>query len=171
MFNLFFRSKPQPDIKRKCPPEHIKYRLKLDDERLFLEFESETEVSALGESLDGYEYQLNGRIYTDVASYAADELEKLSDKVSVNKDSYGYKVLHTYTQVPTFDSGDREWDSAIHEFLMFDGRDINLVKCRRGFKIASITIYGKLISATENSRTWLERLGFPADDVTFTDMP
>lgn len=171
MFNLFFRSNPKPDIETKCPPEHIKYRLKLDNERLFLEFESETAFkrNVMSRALNGYKYRLNGRLYTDRESFRKCELEKLSDDVSINKDSYGCKVLYAYTQVPTFDSGDREWDSAIDEFLMFDGRQINLIRCRRGYKIASITIYGKLISASENMRPWLERLEFPANGVTFTD--
>lgn len=161
------------DLLSQLVPRQVKCHLKINDEELFLEFRSETAVKhrSKGKALDGCKYRLNNTIYTDEESFRKLELEKLTENVSINKDSYGRKALYVYTSVPTFDSGDREWDSAINEYLMFDGRDINLVKCRRGYRIASITIYGKLISASENTRPWLERLGFPQDGVTFTDTP
>lgn len=154
-------------------PRHVKYRLKINDEELFLEFQSETAIKnrSTSKPLNGYKYRLNKMLYTDEESFHKIELEKLAEDVSINKDSYGRKVLYVHTSVPTFDSGDREWDSAINEYLMFDGRNVNLVKCHRGYRIASITIYGKLISVSENTRPWLERLGFPQNGVTFTDTP
>ena len=154
-------------------PLHVKYRLRINDEELFLEFQSETVIKNRNTSkpLDGYKYRLNKLFYTDEESFRKIEIEKLTEDVSINKDPYGRKVLYVHTSVPTFDSGDREWDSAINEYLMFDGRDVDLVKCRRGYRIASITICSKLISASENTRPWLERLGFPQNGVTFTSTP
>ena len=161
------------NLSSQSAPRHVKYRLKINDVELFLEFRSETAIKnrSKGEALDGCKYRLNNTFYTDEESFRKLELEKLTENVSINKDLYGRKALYVHTSVPTFDSGDREWDSAINEYLMFDGRDVNLVKCRRGYRIASITVYGKLISASENTRPWLERLGFPQNGVAFTDTP
>ena len=167
MLNLFTRSFLRKNA------EHLKHRLTINGENLFLEFQSETAVKKRGvsEALDGHKYRLNNVLYTDEESFRKTELEQLSEDVSINEDSYGRKVLYVHTSVPTFDSGDREWDSSINEYLMFDGSNVNLIKCRRGYRISSITIYVRLISASENTRSWLKRLGFPENDVIFTDAP
>lgn len=47
--------------------------------------------------------------------------------------------LVIYTSIPTFDSGNREWDSRILEFLIFDGQAVSLVVLRGGYHIAHLT--------------------------------
>jgi len=76
-------------------------------------------------------------------------------------------VLRGYTEIPTFDSGDREWDSAEIEFLMFDGRNIHLIVLRGGYSIAYLTFYEKLLTADARMKPIFEKLGWPMDGITW----
>ena len=67
--------------------------------------------------------------------------------------------LVSYASIPTFDSGDREWDSRILEFLIFDGQAINLVVLRGGYHIAHLTFYETLLSADCCLKTYFDKLG------------
>ena len=69
------------------------------------------------------------------------DIEQLSENIFLGQDAFGEQVLKIYTQVPTFDSGDREWDSKVLEYLFFDGRAVNLVVLNGGYRIASLTFY------------------------------
>lgn len=69
--------------------------------------------------------------------------------------------LVIYTSIPTFDSGDREWDSRILEFLIFDGQAVSLVVLRGGYHIAHLTFYETLLSADCRLKTYFDKLGRP----------
>jgi len=112
-----------------------------------LEFQREYEKSNWNGGMDGYTYRLGGRTYQDVGSLWKEPAEDIAKNVQLVTDIYGEKVLKTYTQIPTFDSGDREWDSKELEFLFFDGKNIHLVVMRGGYRIAKLTFYEKLLSA------------------------
>ena len=119
------------------------------------------------EGMDGYTYSFNGRSYTDVRAFQTKAIENLSEDVSIAKDTFGNMVLRRYTEIPTFDSGDREWDSAEIEFLMFDGRDIHLIVMRGGYSIAHLTFYEKLLTADARMKPIFEKLGWPVDNITW----
>lgn len=120
-----------------------------------------------GEDLTGFAYARNGRIYTDVSSLWAGETERLSEDAALGRDVYGEGVLRTHFAVPTFDSSDRLWDSKVLEYLMFDGRDMNLVVMRGGIKIASLTFYDRLLSADAGLKPYFEKLGWPTDGISW----
>lgn len=130
-----------------------------------LEFRAMLTKTNYAGSMDGYTYSFNGRTYRDVDSLWKEPEEKLSENVHIVTDTYGEKVLKTYKQIPTFDSGDREWDSRELEFLMFDGKHFNLVVMRGGYRIAKLTFYEKLVAADEQMKPIFERLGWPAADI------
>jgi len=115
--------------------------------------------------LDGYTYSFNGRTYRDVESLRKEPIEDVFKNVQITTDIYGEKVLKTYTEIPTFDSGDREWDSEELEFLFFDGRDIHLVVMRGGYRIARLTFYEKLLAADSRMQPVFEKLGWPIHDI------
>lgn len=118
--------------------------------------------------MDGYTYSFNGRTYTDIQDLRKPIVEDLSEDVGIAKDAFGEKVLRRYTEVPTFDSGDREWDSEEIEYLMFDGRDIHLIIMRGGYRIARLTFYEKLLTADVRMKPIFEKLGWPMDGILWT---
>ena len=115
--------------------------------------------------MDGYTYSFNGRTYQDVASLRVAPLEEIFKNVYLTADAYGEKVLRTYKQIPTFDSGDREWDSTELEYLFFDGKHIHLVVMRGGYRIAKLTFYEKLLTADVRMKPIFEKLGWPMDGI------
>ena len=120
------------------------------------------------DGMDGYTYSFNGRTYQDVRPFTTEPIEKLSENVSIARDAFGEMVLRRYTNIPTFDSGDREWDSAEIEYLMFDGKDIHLIIMRGGYRIAYLTFYEKLLTADARMKPIFKKLSWPVDNMTWT---
>lgn len=118
--------------------------------------------------MDGYTYTFNGRSYTDVRAFQTKAIERLSNNVSIAKDTFGDMVLRRRTEIPTFDSSDREWDSTELEFLMFDGKDIHLVIMRGGYRIAHLIFFEKLLTADSRMKPIFEKLGWPMDGIVWT---
>lgn len=133
--------------------------------KITLEFRSTYTKTNVGTGMDGYTYSFNGRTYQDVASLRVAPLEEIFENVYLTADAYGEKVLRTYKQIPTFDSGDREWDSTELEYLFFDGKHIHLVVMRGGYRIAKLTFYEKLLTADVRMKPIFEKLGWPMDGI------
>lgn len=115
--------------------------------------------------MDGYTYTFNGRTYRDTESLRVAPLEETFPNVFLTEDTYGEKVLRTYVQIPTFDSGDREWDSMELEYLFFDGKHIHLLVMRGGYRIAKLTFYEHLLSADMRMKPVFEKLAWPMKDI------
>ena len=135
------------------------------EEAYGLAFQSSHKKCAHGSDLTGYAYTLNGREYKDVRSFCKEKAEELSEGVYIRKDIYGEKCLSTYTSIPTFDESDRDWDSCVMKFLVFDGKDIHLIVMRGGYMIANLTFYEKLLSADAGLQPIFEKLGWPMEQV------
>jgi len=136
--------------------------------KIKLTFRSTYTKRKFGSGMDGYTYSFHGRTYRDVASLRVAPLEEIFENVYLTADAYGEKVLRTYTQIPTFDSGDREWDSMELEYLFYDGKHIHLVVMRGGYRIAKLTFYEKLLTADTRMKPVFEKLGWPMDDIVWT---
>ena len=148
----------------------IIYNLKLESENpICLQFADTKKISHSDKKLPGYQYTLNGRTYTDVSSLDVKKQKHITDDIYISKDIYGFKVLCVFNTIPTFDSGDREWDSRMIEYLMFDGKDINLVVMRGGYKMADLTFYTKLLTADLELKPYLEKLRFPVEKVMWKE--
>lgn len=119
------------------------------------------------DGMDGYTYFFNGRTYRDIQPFTTETMEKLSENVSIARDAFGEMVLRRYTKIPTFDSGDREWDSAEIEYLMFDGKNIHLIIMRGGYRIAYLTFYEKLLTADARIKPIFEKLGWTSSDIAW----
>lgn len=148
-------------------PYTLKIPIDGQETALTLGFQKRYKKKKHFEGMDGYTYAFNGRSYTDVRAFQTKAIENLSEDVSIAKDTFGNMVLRRYTEIPTFDSGDREWDSAEIEFLMFDGRDIHLIVLRGGYSIAHLTFYEKLLTADARMKPIFEKLGWPVDNITW----
>ena len=117
--------------------------------------------------MDGYTYTFHGRIYRDVDSLWAERIENIAENVLIGTDTFGEKVLKITHRIPTFDSGDREWNSRAEEYLIFDGEDIHLVSMTGGYRIAQLTFYEKLLSADIRMKPIFEKLECPLDDIAW----
>lgn len=139
----------------------LPYTLKIpmggQETALTLGFQSRYKKRDSRKGMDGYTYSFNGRSYTDVRAFQTKAIEMLSDNVSIARDAFGDMVLRRRTEIPTFDSGDREWDSTELEFLMFDGKDIHLIVLRGGYSIAYLTFYEKLLTADARMKPIFEK--------------
>ena len=132
-----------------------------------LKFKSVRRVSNTGVGVDGYTYKLNGRTYKDVSCFNSNIVEELFEDVMIREDIYGEKLLRVYHSIPTFDSGDREWDSASIYYLITDGKDIHLINMRGGYKIASLTFYEKLQVAEKRMKPYFDKLGWKCDGIVW----
>lgn len=136
-------------------------------QKITLEFRSTYTKTNFGTGMDGYTYSFHGRTYRDVASLRVAPLEEVFKNVYLTADAYGEKVLRTYKQIPTFDSGDREWDSMELEYLFYDGKHIHLVVMRGGYRIAKLTFYEQLLTADVRMKPVFEKLGWPVDGIAW----
>ena len=89
--------------------------------------------------------------------------QKVSDDVSLYRNRRNDPVLEIYVSIPTFDSGDREWDSYRKVYLFRRmGRRCALV-IAGGYSIANIYFYLDFICADSRTKELLESSGFPWD--------
>lgn len=152
----------------KAVPASYELKVPVNEEKnLALEFYEAYRIDSWGDGLRGYTYSFNGRDYRDVAFFGRDPVEDVSRNVQITTDIYGEKVLKTYRQIPTFDSGDREWDSEELEILFYDGNHIHLVVMRGGYKIANLTFYEKLLTADARIKPIFEKLGWPVNNIAW----
>ena len=135
---------------------------------LTLGFRKRYKKENIWDGMDGYTYTFNGRIYKDIQAFCTPGIEQLAKNVSIAKDTFGNMVLRRYTEIPTFDSDDREWDSGEVEYLMFDGKDIHLIIMRGGYRIAHLTFFEKLQVADARMKPIFEKLGWPMDGISWT---
>ena len=134
-------------------------------QKITLGFRSTYSKTNFRTGMDGYTYSFHGRTYRDVASLRVAPLEEIFKNVYLTADAYGEKVLRTYKQIPTFDSGDREWDSMELEYLFYDGKHIHLVVMRGGYRIAKLIFYEKLLTADVRMKPIFEKLCWPTDGI------
>ena len=151
----------------------VSYELKQSPDgsrqKIRVDFCSTYSKTTWSSGMDGYPYCFNGRTYQDVESLWKEPSEDLTENVQIVTDIYGEKVLKTYTQVPTFDSGDREWDSKRLEFLFFDGKDVHLVLLKGGYRIASLIFYENLLSADIRMKPVFEKLGWKMPEIEWLE--
>lgn len=149
----------------------LPYTLKIpvdgQETALTLGFQNRYKKRSIWDGMDGYTYSFNGRTYKDIQAFTTATIEKLSENVSIARDTFGDMVLRRYTEIPTFDSSDREWNSAEIEYLMFDGKDIHLIVMGGGYRIAHLIFYEKLLTADARIKPVFEKLGWPMDGITW----
>ena len=154
-------------------PVSYELELRMDDkkQRILLKFKTRykkkhRDIELYKDTgLSGYRYVFNGRSYEDYHSLTVEKVEKLSEYVSIYKDAYGDKVLRIYEEIPTFDAGDREWDSEIMRYLFFDGKEIHMMIMRAGYKIQYLAFYETLVYAESGMEPFFEKLGWPVGKI------
>jgi len=126
-----------------------------------LTFRGVKHLKSTGVDMKGCTYIFNRRSYRDMATLKAENVDELTPDSCIFRDEYGEYTVVTYISIPTFDSGDREWDSYRQEILFYDGKHIHLAVFRGGYKIAGISIYEQLLSADAVLKPLFERLAWP----------
>ena len=74
---------------------------------------------------------------------------RATDDIAVYRNQAGERVLRIYLEVPTFDSGDREWDSYRKLYVFPHGNQICGVLVAGGYEIAKVEWYEDLRNADE----------------------
>ena len=149
-------------------PYALKIPVENQETALTLGFKKRYKKRDAWKGMDGYTYSFNGRSYTDVRAFQTKAIEMLSDNVSIARDTFGDMVLRRRTEISTFDSGDREWDSTELEFLMFDGKDIHLIVLRGGYHIAYLIFFEKLLTADSRMKPIFEKLNWPTESIRWS---
>ena len=131
-----------------------------------LEFESAYEIdrNSWFEEIYDCVYKVNDRQFTDLECMKGNSIETFEKKngnvFEIRKYNDGKRFLFHYHEIPTFDSGDREWDSICHVVVFRDNKGINLIHCQHGYKIPRILIYLNLKKSNPKLDKWFEQLGW-----------
>lgn len=83
---------------------------------------------------------------------------KFKDDYQIYKKN-GKKVLMIYVSVPTFDSGDREWDSYRKLFLIPQKKTVEGFMIAGGYKVSKIFIYEDMRCADSRTEKILKNAG------------
>lgn len=111
----------------------------------------------------GTEYQVHGRNYVDISSLETEKVLEYTKDIVWFKDAYGYPVLALYESIPTVEASEREWDGLRALYLVYDGTDIFGVYCVRGYHIARLIVYDKMLYAERSVREFFDDMEFPMD--------
>ena len=84
----------------------------------------------------------------------------VTDSVSVCKDEKNENVLRIRVPVPTFDAGDREWDSYRELRIRSEAGRLHALLIAGGYKIASVYSCSDLRCADRQTEALLAELGF-----------
>ena len=140
----------------------------VDKESCKLQFAQafEIEQKTWGDGLQDCVYQVREKIFKDLSFVKGEQLKIFSQR---QYDGYrlelrkyrddGKNFLYQCEDVPTFDSGDREWDSSKDTAIYFD-EVITAIECKYGYKIPRIKIYFDLKAADAKFFKWLFYIGF-----------
>ena len=146
------------------------YEFHIDGKAFHMEFEEHEEApKAVERDLYGYTYMLNDRTYQDISFFKKEKIRQMSMYTAIYEDDYGERVFYCHTSLPTFDFGDREWDSAFDEYIVYDGKDVNLVTSRQGYRIAELNIYKKLLSVERGFEKYIRELGYPVEQSVYRE--
>lgn len=129
-----------------------------EDRELVFERAYEIEHTDWGEGVRGCVYRVHDREFRDLSCMKGETLRKFSDETEIRLHEDGTRFLFRFVDIPTFDSGDREWDSMEHIAVYRDSFGINLISCRHGYAIPRIMIYTGLTRSVPGLTKWLELL-------------
>ncbi|MCD8132099.1 MAG: sel1 repeat family protein [Lachnospiraceae bacterium] len=147
----------------------LRVNFRIDKTNYTLEFEEKISIAAAFHSnapLEECVYTVGSKRFKGNEPLSGEAIEVLTDGngyyVSVKQDRYGDKIVYEHVTVPTFDSGDREWDSYRKYALIYDGKNIDVIAFKGGYKIANIDVYRKLKLGDVTFKQYFEKLNYPA---------
>ena len=129
-----------------------------DDRELVFNRAYEIAPPYLGEGISNMVFRVHNREFKDLSFLNGETLQEYPHHNEIRKHADGTKFMFSYNNIPTFDSGDREWDSAVHITVYADESGINLIHCRHGYKVPRIKVYIGLQKSIPAFTEWLEKL-------------
>lgn len=111
------------------------------------------------EGLDNWAFRLGDMPYKNHRDLFRGQIKEVSKDIAVFRDVHGRRFLRVYIDRPTFDSGDREWDSYIWYGIMPHSGDVEVLMVNGGYSIGVIEIYRRLTDGREAIEALLEQSG------------
>ena len=111
------------------------------------------------EPMHNCEYRVHSKQFKDLSFVKGEKVKDLSDGISIRKYEDGTRYLYFHEEIPTFDSGDRDWDSDRVVVMYVDEDGVTLIHCRFGYGIPRIEVYCRLKKSTEKVNELLRELG------------
>lgn len=90
--------------------------------------------------------------------YGFEHDHNITDSRMIFRNKAGQMALAIYVSVPTFDSGDREWDSYRKLFLVPEADGMTGYMVCGGYKIARIIAYQDIRCADEKTERFLDEV-------------
>lgn len=122
----------------------------------FISPDYNTEYTVNNYKYVGYQTLQNKKVGTSEKKHGCN-----CDRISVYKDDYGNKVILLIQDIPCFDSGDREYDSAHLLYLFHNNGQIHALYCGEGYRIATLILFENISLFQPLLKSYLKREGFP----------
>ncbi len=129
-----------------------------EDTELIFKKAYSIEHSGFDEGISGCTYSVHRRRFTDVSFAKGGMLDHYPRGYEIRRHADGTEFLFSFNDIPTFDEGDRDWDSMEHIAVYCDDEGINLIQCRHGYEIPRINVYIGLIKSIPALDEWLNLL-------------
>ena len=127
--------------------------------KLIFEEAYEIEPIRLGAGLSDLTFRVHGREFKDLSFLKGKILQEYLGDYDIRRHPDGTIFLFSYEEIPTFDSGDREWDSMRHIAVYADESGINMLHCTHGYLLPRIQVYIGLWKSSPTFTEWLKLLG------------
>lgn len=103
-----------------------------------------------------YDFQYHNETCTD--DYFKKELvEEVSREIAWYIDEKGREVLSVYESIPTFDSGDREWNSYQKIYIIKENGFYTGIYLTGGYRLADVKVYQQIQCGDEKTKELFER--------------
>lgn len=112
-------------------------------------------------------YVVHGREFTDLSCMMGTDVMKIDDEYELREYDDGRRFIFYGGAIPTFDSGDREWNSSMTMAVYYDEAGVNMIYCSFGYKIPQIKIYLGLQRACSDFKRLMEFLHCPDFGIRF----
>lgn len=103
-------------------------------------------------------YVVHGRKFTDLSCMMGTDIMKIDDEYILREYEDGRKFIFYSREIPTFDSGDREWNSETAMAVYCDEAGLNMIYSSCGYKISYIEIYLGLQNAYGDFKRFIDYL-------------
>jgi len=115
-----------------------------------LEFKKAYEIYAKDwdEGIVNCIYSIHGRKFQNLSCMEGNTLQEIQDDddhYEVREHADGTKFVFSWGSIPTFDFGDREWDSMYKAAIYADAEGIHMISCSHGYRIPRIKVYIGLV--------------------------
>lgn len=108
---------------------------------------------------NGDQFLLDGKM-TDFRElpFESESYEDAENGVWMRDERNGRFILFFWESIPTFDSGDRIYDSAAKWYFMCDNGNISVLNIRHGYQLGSVRIYQNIRAENDAAAAIIRRI-------------